>query len=256
MRFSSFAPASYKRNLAFIAALSAFSAQALAADLKSTPAPSFKVGDTWVFDQTIEKGQTGFSQVRIDLAIERLNDSTMMVGIKRDGAPTAFEDHVVGKDWSLREVIDGQETATTRPFTFPMSVGDSWTIDYTDSIRRGAQTSLHVHQTYKVVGWEDVTVPAGTYRALKIEANGVDNGTIQTPAAAVGGAVAGAGGATTIMHTQRGGQSVLTRKSYDEIYYVPELNSQVKSVEEQYNSEDVRVSRQTRVMVAYKKAPG
>ena len=39
-------------------------------------------------------------------------------------------------------VVDGQDTVTTRPLTFPMSVGQSWTIDYVDTTRRGAQKTL------------------------------------------------------------------------------------------------------------------
>ena len=224
-----------------------------AADSPVAP-PAFKAGDTWVFDQTDEHGQTGFQQRRVDLAIERLDDETMMLGIKLDGAPTAFEDHLVGTDWSQRRVVDGQETTTTRPFSFPMAVGQTWTIDYVDTTRRGPQTSDHVHRTYKVVGWEDVTVPAGTFHALKVEARGVDKGTIEVAASAASAAVAGSGGATTMSHTQRGGAGTLTRATYAEFYYVPALKNYAKSIEEQYDTDNVRVSRETRLLVSFKLA--
>jgi hypothetical protein len=239
------------RFLFLAATFAALSLPALA-DTDSISAPVFKVGDSWVFDQTTEKGPAGFTQQRNDTAIERLNDSTMIVGVKRDGAPTAFEDHVVGADWSQRRVVEGEETVTTRPLTFPMSIGKSWTIDFTDNTLRGAQTFAHIHRTYKVVGWEDVTVPAGTFHALKIVADGLDKASIQVARSAVSGTVVGPGGATSIAHAQAGGQSALTRRTYSETYYVPEVKNWVKMIEEQYNTDDVRTQRITTVLVSYK----
>lgn len=111
-------------------------------------APAFKTGDRWVFDQTIERDTQGFNQQRLDMKITRTGTETMIVGIKRDGSPAAYEDHLIGADWSLRRGIDGQHAATARPFSFPMKVGQTWTIDYTDPVVRGAQTSNHVRRTY------------------------------------------------------------------------------------------------------------
>lgn len=230
-------------------------AAAAASPAASVPAPAFKIGDSWVYDQTTEKGQTGFAQMRLDLVIERLEGDSMMVGLKRDGAPTAFEDQEVGTDWSHRRLVDGQGTATTRPLTFPMTVGQSWTIDYVDTTRRGAQTSNHVHRTYTVIGWEDVTVPAGTFHAIKVVAKGVDKATLEVASTAATGAVVGSGGATTVAHTQRGGIGELTRATYAEFYYVPELKNFAKSIEEQYTPDEVRVIRETQTLASYKLAP-
>jgi hypothetical protein len=214
-------------------------------------APSFKVDDSWVFDETQQRGTTGFGRQQIDIAIERTDGNTMLVGLKRDGAPGAYEDHVVGTDWSQRRVVDGQEVPTTRPFAFPMKIGQSWTVDFADPTRRGLQTSLHVHRTYKVTGWEDVTVPAGTFHAIKVEASGSSEGVVVTPAAAVGGVAASPLGGSTFTHSQPGGTASRTVRDVEQIYYVPEVKNYVKSVEEQYNGDDVLVTRNTRMMVSY-----
>lgn len=240
---------------ALLLGISAPAVAAPASPGASVPAPTFKVGDSWVYDETTEKGANGFGQRRLDYVIERLEGDTMLVGIKADGSPTAFQDHEVGTDWSQRRLVDGQDAVTTRPLTFPMSVGQSWSIDYVDSTRRGAQTSNHVHRTYTVVGWEDVTVPAGTFHAIKVIAKGVDKATLQIASTAVAGAVVGSGGATSVAHTQHGGTGELTRATYAEFYYVPELRNLVKSVEEQYTPDEVRVIRQTQALVSYKAAP-
>src|ERR1700748_3598445 len=98
------------------------------------PAPSMRAGDSWVFDQTAEKGQTGFSDDRVDVAVERVDGDTMLVGLKRDGAPTGYVDSIVGADWSRRLLLNGQETVTNRPFAFPLAVGEHWTGDW-DGVR-------------------------------------------------------------------------------------------------------------------------
>jgi hypothetical protein len=190
----------------------------------------------------------------VDLAVERVDETTMVVGVKPDGAPGGFEDHVVGLDWSKRELLGGEETTTTRPFVFPMKPGDTWAIDYVDPLRRGAQISNHVRQRYKVVGWEDVTVPAGTFRALKVESNGVAEAAFEVAAASVGGVAATGQGATSITHTQRGGRRLVALVTHAELYYVPNIKTYVKSVEERYNNDNVRVVSETEVLTSYKLA--
>ena len=215
------------------------------------PGPAIKPGDTWIFDQTEQRGTNGFGEQRIALTVERTDATTMLVGIKRDGAPTAYEDHVVGLDWSQRHIVDGQETPTTRPLSFPMKVGQNWTVSFSDATRRGMQTSLHVQRTYRVTGWEDVTVPAGTFHAIKIEATGVSDAVFVIPNAVVGGAAASPLGGSTFTRSQRGGTTSKSVRDHDVFYYVPAINNWVKSVEEQFNSDDVLAKRETRVMVAY-----
>jgi hypothetical protein len=229
-------------------------APAMANDPRNVQAPALSVGDSWIFSDTVEKGTNGFDQKVLDMTIERLNGATMVIGIKRDGAPGGYEDHMVGADWSKRQVVDGEEQATSRPFNFPLHVGQSWTIDYTDPTRRGNQLSAHVHRTYKVVGWEDVTVPAGTFHAVKVEADGVDEGLLEVPSTAAGGTAVGSTGAVSFSQAHRGGRGTLTRRYYSELYYVPSTKNYVKSVEEQYNTDNVRVVRSTRVLVSYKPA--
>ena len=218
----------------------------------SVEAPSFKVGDFWVYDQAIEHGTQGYDQQRLDFTIQRTGAETMLVGMKRDGAPGAYEDHLLGSDWSIRRVVNGQEATTARPFAFPMTVGQTWTEDFVDPTRRGAQISLHVHRTYKVAGWEDVTVPAGTFHAIKVEASGLDQGSFAAPNTAVGGVVSSLDGAATLTQSRRGGTKLLNIRSHDELYYVPEVKNYVKSVEEQYNTDDVLVQRQTRTLVQFR----
>jgi hypothetical protein len=225
---------------------------AFAADPRSVTQPTFKVGDSWVVSQTFEKGTNGFGQRVVDYVVERLNDDTMVVGLKRDGAPGGFEDHEVGYDWSKRHIVDGEQQRTTRPLNFPMHVGQTWSVEYDDTTRRGNQISAHVQRTYKVTGWQDVTVTGGTYHALRLEADGIDTAVIDVPNTAVGGALTSGGGAASFSQARRGGRRQLTVRFYGEQFYVPEVRNFVKSVEEQYNTDDVRLVRETSQLISFK----
>ncbi len=230
-------------------------APAVAAD-GPVQGPVFSVGDSWVFEQTTEKGAAGFQQVRLNESVERLDASTMVVGVKPDGAPTSPVDQVMGQDWSKRRMVDGEQTVTARPFNFPLQVGKTWSVDFRDDTRRGNQLSLHVRRTYTVVGWKDVTVPAGTFHALKVEARGVDEGMIEVPSVAVAGGAAEPGRGATFSSTRRGGRGKMTRGTYGALYYVPALRNFVESVEEQYNDDDVRISRLTLKLVSWNAGRG
>jgi hypothetical protein len=221
-------------------------------DPSPVAAPSFKTGDTWVYDQTEQRGTSGFDQRRLDLTIERADGDTMLVGIKRDGAPGGYEDHLIGADWSQRQVVNGEDAVTTRPYQFPMKVGQTWLADFTNATRHGLRLSAHVHWSYKVMGWEDVTVPAGTFHALRIAASGTEEAVEIVPTRASGGAAASPLGSSTYTNSQRGGTALVKIRTHSELYYVPSIKNAVKSIEERYSSDDILVDRSTRVLLSYR----
>jgi hypothetical protein len=53
-----------------------------------------------------------------------------------------------------------------------LKIGSSHRIAYEITSRRGSGASSRFEETIKVVAWEDVEVPAGKFRALKIECEG------------------------------------------------------------------------------------
>ena len=245
----------WNRAWLVLLALPMGSAQALAADPASLAAPDLKPGDAWVYDRSLEQGTTGFSSDRMAIQIEQVRGDTMVVGLKKDGAPGAFEDHVAGPDWSQRRMVDGEETTTSRPFNFPLAIGKTWKADFVNPNRNGLQLSAHIQNTYKVVGWEDVTTPAGTFHALRIECNGSVKAQMAPSSSVIGGVVASPGDATTVTHSQVSGAHTAYFTNFEVLDYVPSVKYYVKSVEEQYNSENVRVRRSTDVLSSFKAAP-
>lgn len=218
------------------------------------PAPDIKPGDTWLFDRATERGTSGFADQHLDLKVERVDGDTMVVGIKLDGAPVDFQDHLLGSDWSERRMIDGQQTTTGRPLSFPLEIGKNWESDYSDPERHGLQTSAEHHETYKVVGWEDVTTPAGTFHALRIDSDDKVKAQIMGASGAVGGALATSDGSTVVAHTEKSGPHVVYGEVRSSFYYVPSTKYWVKSVEEVYDSDNIRTKRETDVLLSFKPA--
>jgi hypothetical protein len=200
---------------------------ALAPSPTTVAAPDLKPGDTWVFDRSTERGTSGFSDQHIDLKVEHVGVDTMVVGIKPDGSPNDFEDHVMGADWSQRRLVDGNQTTTGRPLAFPLEVGKTWTSDYTDPTRFG-------------------------FHAIKIESDDKIKAHFMAANAAVGGALSTADGATVIAKTNHAGPHTEYAETFSTFYYVPEIKYWVKSVEETYNSENVRTRRQINLLVSFK----
>jgi hypothetical protein len=54
-------------------------------------------------------------------------------------------------------------------FAFPLYPGKSWVNDYTWKITGASATTGQAEDKGQVLGWEDVTVPAGTFHCLKVE---------------------------------------------------------------------------------------
>jgi hypothetical protein len=242
-----------RRALMLLAFASAPTA-VIAADASSIAAPTFRTGDEWLYHSVIEQGTTGFTEGSYEVKVQDVRDDALVIGIKREGAPTDFQDQQRGLDWSEQRLLDGKLTATDRPYAFPMAVGKTWDVDYDDPTRHGLQTSTHVHRTYKVTGWEDVTTPAGTFHAIKVEVHGTLKAQIAASNGGVGGIANTPGSSTAIVHTQNTPAHVEYATTYARIDYAPEVKSFVKSIHETYNAGGVRIHSETRTLESFKPA--
>jgi hypothetical protein len=229
-------------------------AAALAADPALVPAPDLKPGDLWLFDRAVERGTSGVSDKRLDLRIERVGADNLVVGMKVDGSPNDYEARVMGPDWSQRRLIDGVQVTIGKPMSFPLAVGKTWTIDWVDQTRHGPQTSARHHETYKVVGWERVTTPAGTFRALRIESEDRVTGHFMGASEAIGGSLATGEGATSVGHVGRSGPHLAYGQVLSSFDYVPEVKYWVKTERDEFDGEGVRVLSSKDQLITFKPA--
>ncbi len=161
-------------------------------------------------------------------------------------------EQLVGADWSRSRSVNGHQTVVNRPFVFPLSVGKSWELDYTEQHPNREQSSAHIKTTYTVTGWEDVTVPAGTFHALKVEGDGEWQAAIAPAVAAASGTRVDAQGATTVMQNRRVAASIVSGRLYKAFWYVPAVKKWVKSLEEFYDANGKRNEQYQDELVSFK----
>ena len=115
-----------------------------------------KKGDTWIYKVTTRLGEKNRQETVAEVG-ERIT-----VKVSGDSSLT----RVTNKDGNLISAADRTYTPYLEDFDFPLVPGKEWsqsaTLDV--NVRR-----MPVSQSAKVVGWEEVNVPAGTFKALRVE---------------------------------------------------------------------------------------
>jgi hypothetical protein len=215
------------------------------AHAQSVDQPVFQSGDSWDYVETVETGQLGFSRKQETVTVERVDSSGILVSVKQDGSNQPPVESMTNLDWSRSRDVNGKQEVVNRPFDFPLREGKKWTVEYTELNPNRQHSSETVHNDYVVTGWEDVQVPAGKFRALKIESEGQWSAVVAP--AVVGGtqAVATPGAVTTITQAQHVGGRTVSGRLYKAFWYVPAEKRLVKSVEESYDDKGVRSQRIT-----------
>jgi hypothetical protein len=222
---------------------------------QSVDAPNLKPGDSWVVAYTVDHGQKGWSQKNMSIAVERVQHDGMVVDIKVDGSPQPPEEKFRGLDWSYSRDVNGKDVTVRRPLSFPMAPGKKWTLEYTDLSPNSKQHSSEtIHCDYVVTGWEDIDVPAGHFRALKVECDGHWSAVVAAAVTSGAQAVATADGVATVSQTHRIVPHDVEGRLYDAYWYVPSQKFIVKQVEESYNGQGNRTERLAWELVSSKVA--
>jgi len=234
------------------AATAAPPASAPASQSASTPAslpapqPTPQPPDTWTYRRTTETLPAVWHQAHFHGTILRNSGSTMELQTAEVDSPNPPRAILINSDWSSFRSLGGKETVVYRPFEFPLSIGKTWELEYTDDHPTNKNHSSETrHLKYRVVGWEDVEVPAGKFKALKIEADGVWTGQVAPRVTAVSTTEAGAQGSTAVAHSEHVTAETVTGRLYQAYWYAPEVKREVKSIEENYDTHGVRSARFT-----------
>jgi hypothetical protein len=214
--------------------------------------PVFAPGDSWTYTITVRKGVVSH-QMRQQLTVNRADSSEILVAVKDAGSDMPPAEQLVGADWSRVRNVDGKQTVVNRPLDFPLTVGKHWTIDYTDDHPRDrAHSSEHFHEVYAVTGWASVTVPAGSFKALLVEANGEWTAELAPRAAIASRANQDAEGSTMVMQSGRVTRQTVSGRLYKAFWYVPSVKRFVKTDEEYFGSNGVLGERLADELEGYK----
>jgi single-stranded DNA-binding protein len=224
-----------------------------AAQAQTIGAPKFVVGDTWTDEYTVERGANQ-QQTRLQLTVVRASAGSIELSNKVPGSAAPASQTQVGEDWSRVRNVNGHQTIVNRPLSFPLIIGKTWLVEYTENNPNPQHSSAHYRTPYKVTGWEDVTVPAGTFHALKIEVEGEWSAVAAPAPAAASGSQVNSQGSTTMAQKTTTAASTAGGRTYKAFWYVPEVKRWVKAVEEYYGADGAMTSRYGDQLVSYKLA--
>ena len=133
----------------------------------ATHAPDFIEGQQWTFkridlwkNEEIER----FSQT-----FDRQNNGVWAVAwtILQSNDEARVGTTAEQFDSATHGFADARLKGDYVPLKFPLSLGKTWTFSY--KFQSKPETLVAVTQSARVTRWEDVTVPAGTFKTLRVE---------------------------------------------------------------------------------------
>ncbi len=227
------------------------SGSALAQD--NVVAPTIQPQDSWSVRETNEvKGV--WKQTNLDLTVIRADSAGILLSTKLSGTDQAPVERLVGADWSRFRGVNGKEQVVNRPLDFPLNIGKSWDVGYAEDHPNRAHARETFDTKMKVIGWESITVPAGTFRALKIEGEGHWSADIAPAVTAAAVTRADQQGAASVLQTDRVVAGTVGGRLYKAFWYVPEVKRYVKTDEEYFDANGVRTEQAMEELTAFKVA--
>lgn len=219
--------------------------------------PQLKAGDKWVYQVRSEhpRKETTLSTYQWSVVRDTARNLVVTIGALDSNVPPRQE--FLNPDWSKAISLKGQETIIRKPFDFPLAPGKQWTIKWELDNLGPAVKFERDELDYRVVGWEQVTVPAGTFKALKIEADGswYREYNEQGPSAAA--AVASDAGGTSSRTVSRKPYTMppQTGRRYQAWWYAPEVRREVKYIVENASSTGTLGNRESAELESFTPAP-
>ncbi len=227
-----------------------------AAPVEPAAAPKLQPNDTWTYQDTVEKRVGGWHQTHVETTLVRAGPKIIVVTSKQVGSTMPPLERMAGADWSRSRSVNGLQTIVNPPLSFPLADGKSWTVDYMEADPNRLHSSEHIKVTYTVAGAEDVTVPAGTFRAIKIEADGEWTAAMAAAQSNLSGTRTDATGATMVTQTNRVKPATFSGRLYKAFWYVPSVKKWAKSVEEYFDANGARNERVLEELESYKVGAG
>ncbi|MBI3372713.1 MAG: hypothetical protein HY017_13290 [Betaproteobacteria bacterium] len=143
------------------------------ADPARIEGPGIRVGDTWIFNK-LDGSKRSLEEISVNV-VKRVDGARIvMESSSLDGRSVARIERTVA--FNLVRVEGAGFTQTATPFypnySFPLYAGKTWNgkVVLTNTNRPGGETTAALQG--RAIGWEMVTVPAGTFLALKLSVKG------------------------------------------------------------------------------------
>jgi hypothetical protein len=127
-------------------------------------APVWNVGDKWIYTP--------------GMAMEIVKADGNGYVVRFQSETIVLEKSTLNRVYTLRgREQERYQKAQRRLFNFPLTIGKKWKDTYSGPLKweeafssRGAnEDDIQFFESYRVLGWEEVEVEAGRFKALKIE---------------------------------------------------------------------------------------
>ena len=140
-----------------------------AAQADAVAKPHVKVGDRWTYRRMDyrENRPAGEYTIRAVVADRGV---IQIVGVGKGRATEV--DTTYTDEWNAVSTRERVFDPHTGWFRFPLRPGDSYRTTFESRAPRKGAAHARQERTVRVIGWEDVAVPAGKFRALKVESAG------------------------------------------------------------------------------------
>jgi hypothetical protein len=138
------------------------------------PKPAVKVGDRWTY-RTIDHF-TNRTLSEIDHEVTFVGPDAIFVVERPKGGESELDARYTSEWAGVASAIGEVFKTPANILKFPLKVGGKHEAIFETSAVRVGSGRWKAEMTTTVVGWEEVTVPAGKFRALKIEAQGTFQG--------------------------------------------------------------------------------
>jgi len=159
-----------KRALVALGLALIFPACALAQQAAPIAKPEVKVDDRWIYRRADHRAKPPVFtyEMRVTFVDARAIHAVLARqgrGKETDATWTPEWNSVVSVDEGVVELEAGL-------LQFPLSVGRAYKAAWQNRRPRAGAFHVRHERTVKIAGWEEIEVPAGRFRALKVEAEG------------------------------------------------------------------------------------
>jgi hypothetical protein len=130
---------------------------------EAVPAPSFRVGDTWVYTLQ-DRFDRAMGIAKVTETVTTVSEKGIETSITGDPRDTHRR---YTRELNVLRGLNMDFDPMVPNYSFPLSPGKRWEGKYTfPSAATGAR--VNVSQQGRVEGWEEIKVPAGTFKAVKM----------------------------------------------------------------------------------------
>lgn len=150
-----------------LGALALFCVAVPAADPLVVVQPELKVGDSWTYG------------VLDPLSRAEKHELVITVTAVSEGEIQASPDALFDRQLAVKRFNGVDYTPAEQNYVFPLEIGKRWSHSPSFSYRDCGMSTMKLEAT--VVGWETITVPAGTFRALRVDHKGRSSNACGSP---------------------------------------------------------------------------